>query len=93
MVNRTSLYSRSQPGEGGRGCLVAGEGVPPPKLLGIHAVAALDLAVLIGTPRLDVPKVDAAPLDGEEKGEGELRAVVGLQLPAQYFSCSEPRRD
>jgi hypothetical protein len=33
--------------------------VPPPKRLGIHAVAALDLAVLIGMLRLDVPMVDA----------------------------------
>src|SRR5262245_53623530 len=44
-------------------------------------MAALHLAVLIGAPRLEVPMPDAAPLDGEEEGEGELRAVVGLHLP------------
>jgi len=55
--------------------------VPPRELLGIHAMAALDLAILIGAPRLDVPMADALAFDGEHEGERELGTIVGLQLP------------
>jgi len=46
----------------------------------VDLVAALHLAVLLGTARADVAVPDAAPLDGEDKGECELGTVVGLDL-------------
>src|SRR5262245_32197288 len=74
-----------------RGGFEADERVPAPELLGVHAMAALHLAVLIGAPRLDIPMPDAAPLDGEEEGEGELRAVVEYEGMRRNEATSPPR--
>src|SRR5581483_3309913 len=78
-------------GQRGGGGLEAGEGVPPPELLGVHAMAAFDLAVLVGTSGLDVAMADAAALDGEHEGEGELGAVVEYEGMRQREATSPPR--
>ena len=46
----------------------------------VDAVAAFDLAVLLGAPRLDVPVAEAGELGGQHEVEGELGAVIGLHL-------------
>lgn len=70
---RASLQTRSQSCSAAAAARV--EGVLAPELLGIDAMTAFDLAVLIGPARLDA---NASALDGEQEGEGELRPAVGL---------------
>jgi len=41
-------------------------------------MTTLDFAILISAARLDVPMANAAALDGEEEGERELGATIGL---------------
>src|SRR5215470_2737147 len=56
------------------------EGMPVPELLGVDAMAALDLAVLLGTTGSDVAMANARPFDRQDEAEGELGPVVGLDL-------------
>jgi hypothetical protein len=59
-----------------RGRIEILELLPAPELLLIDAVAAFDLAVLLGAPRLDVPVPDAQGLDRQGEREREFVAVV-----------------
>jgi hypothetical protein len=63
------------------------EAPAPPELFLIDPVAAFDLAVLLGTPRLDVPVPDPQGLHGQRECEGELLPVVALQLPDPEEKC------
>jgi hypothetical protein len=54
--------------------------LPAPELLGIDPMTALDLAILLGLPRADVPELDPRFLYGQGEGERELRPVVTLKL-------------
>ena len=56
------------------------EAPPTPELLLIDSVAAFDLAVLLGAPRLDVAVPNPKRFDGEGEGERELLPVVALEL-------------
>ena len=73
------------------GGLEIGESLPPPELLLVDPMTALDLAVLLRAARLDVAMPDPEGLHGQGKGEGELMPVVTLELadpegkrPAQF---------
>ena len=64
-----------------RGRLVEiGELVPPPKLFLVDAVAAFDLAVLLGPPWADVTVSDPGGFDAEDELERKLLSVVALQF-------------
>ncbi len=67
-------------GQGWHSGLETGEGVPAPKLFLVSAVTALDLAVLLGMSRLDVPIPDPGLLNDQE-GQREFSTVVGLKFP------------
>src|SRR5215467_7148777 len=56
------------------------EALSAPELFVVDAVAALDLAVLLGSARLDVAMPDAGLLEREDEVQGELGAVVRLRL-------------
>jgi len=58
----------------GRGEVV--ESLTAPELLVVNPMTALDLAVLLWAPGLDVAVPDAQRLHGEGKGEGKLMPVV-----------------
>ena len=58
------------------GGLEIGESLPPPELLLIDPMTALDLAVLLRAARLDVAMPDPEGLHGQRKSQGELMPVV-----------------
>src|SRR5205823_12964475 len=63
-----------------RRLLEAGKLVPTPELLVIDPMATLNLAVLLRPARPDVPVPDPRLLDTQREGQGELGAVVILEL-------------
>jgi methyl-accepting chemotaxis protein len=50
--------------------------LPPPELLLVDPMTALDLAVLLRAARLDVAMPDPEGLHGQRKSKGELMPVV-----------------
>jgi hypothetical protein len=54
--------------------------VPASELLSVNAVTALDLAVLLGSARLNLAVANARSLDRQDEAEGELGPVAGLDL-------------
>ena len=64
--------------EGFSGRLEVLEAVPPPELLVVDPMAALNLAVLLRAPGPNVSVADPGGLDPEHEGKRELLPMVAL---------------
>lgn len=67
------------------------EGGAAPEFFLINPMTAFDVAVLLGTPRLDVTQPQPRLLDREREGEREFGAVVDLQFPEGKRECGLER--